>query len=182
MRRALLTLFWELGYDCKHMYSLKKIEEWLPLKPATRGTLLLRTYGWTQWPLLALTKPKVVELNEHACRILMPFRKLIKNHHGSVYFGALAMGADACVGVLAFEKIRKSGHTISFIFKSFEAEFLQRAEGAVVFICNSGEKIDELIESAVTTQERVNAKIPAMACVDGEEVCRFQLELSIKVK
>lgn len=164
------------------MINLKKIEALLPLSDAAKGTVLLRTYGFVQWPLLAITSPQVIELNQYSCRIRMPFRKIIKNHHGSVYFGALAIGADACIGVLAFDKIRKSGHKISYIFKSFQAEFLKRPEGDVIFICNKGEEMDEMLEETIRTGERVHRPIQATACVDGEEVARFVLELSLKRK
>lgn len=159
---------------------LKKIEEILPVPDSLKHTLKLRTFSFAKWPLLFMTSPKVIELNDHNCRLVMPFRKIIKNHHNSVYFGALAMGADACVGLLAFDMIERSGRKISFIFKSFEADFLKRAEGEVIFICNEGEKVQELIDRSIESRERVHQSIRGLATVKGEEVLRFRLELSVK--
>ena len=162
------------------MIDLKKIEAMIPLSKNIKKTVLLRTFSIAKWPLLFMTSPRVIELSEHNCRLLMPFRKIIKNHYGSVYFGALAMGADACVGLLAFERIKASGESVNFIFKSFQADFLKRAEGDTIFICNEGEQIEALIAEAIESGERVHRGIKGSATVNGEEVFRFTLELSLK--
>lgn len=147
-----------------------------------RTTLVMRAFGFFKIPLLFLTSPKVLAMNETTCKVEIPFRKVVKNHVGSMYFGALAIGADTCVGMLAFDKIKKSKKPVQLVFKDFTASFLKRAEGHTVFICESGAMIDQMIQKAISTGERVNEPIPAKAYVGEDVVAEFTLTLSLKLK
>jgi hypothetical protein len=162
------------------MINFKKVESYIPLKSTTKNTILLRAFGLFKVPLLLMTSPRVIELTPQVCRLVIPYRKIVKNHLGSVYFGALAIGADAVIGMLAIDKIKRSETKVNLIFKSFKAEFLKRAEGDTIFICDKGLEIDEMLQETLASGERVNRIIPAVACVNGEEVARFELELSLK--
>ncbi len=143
---------------------------------------MLKAFGITRVPLLFATGARVQEITDSQCIIRIPFIKIVKNHWGSLYFGALAIGADACVGLLAAHKIYNSGENIGLVFKSFEAQFLKRAEGPTLFICEQGDVVDQMIEETLQSGERVNQKIAARAEVDGEIVAEFMLELSLKLK
>ena len=147
-----------------------------------RTTVVMRAFGLFNVPLLFLTSPRVLAINDETCRVEIPFRKIVKNHLGSMYFGALAIGADTCVGMLAFEKIKRSKKPIHLVFKDFNAQFLKRAEGPTVFVCDSGVLIDKMISEALSTGERVSQPIPAKAFVGEEVVAEFALTLSLKLK
>lgn len=146
-----------------------------------RSTLVMRAFGFFKIPLLFACSPKVIELDSDKCIVELPFRKIVKNHLGSVYFGALAIGADTCVGMLAMEHINESGQKISLIFKDFKAHFLKRAEGTTLFVCDQGQEISALIADVIQTQERQHRTIAAYAEVQGEKVAEFELTLSLKV-
>ena len=147
-----------------------------------RADLALKAFGLARVPLLFLARPRVVKIDDRHCQIEIPLRKLVKNHLGSLYFGALAIGADTCVGLLAFHKIQAVDSDIQLVFKSFAAQFLKRAEHHTQFICEEGEKIDRMIEKARSTGERVHEKLLARAECQGEVVAEFVLELSLKRK
>ncbi len=157
-----------------------QLDAYLPEK--TKANLLLKAFSLGKVPLLFLTGASIQSIDVNHCQIKMPFNKLIKNHLGSVYFGALAIGADACVGFLAAYQIEKTQRPISLVFKSFEAQFLKRAEGPTIFSCDQGERINELIQKCMKTGERHHDKIAAKAMCRGEIVAEFQLELSLKIK
>ncbi|MGB8517594.1 MAG: hypothetical protein WCD45_06860, partial [Gallionella sp.] len=70
-----------------------------------------------------------------------------------MYFTTLNMGADCAVGLLAMHLIKEQ--RIGLIFKNFHAEFHQRAEDDVDFICEQGKEIAQLIEQAASSGERV---------------------------
>lgn len=142
----------------------------------------MRAFGLTKVPLLFLCSPKILRLDDNVCDVVIPFRKIVKNHLGSVYFGALAIGADTCIGMLAFDKIQKRDKRISLVFKDFKAQFIKRAEGHTHFVCEAGHLIDELIDEVLRTGERAHKTIPAKAFVLGELVAEFELTLSLKVK
>jgi acyl-coenzyme A thioesterase PaaI-like protein len=150
-----------------------------------KHTLGLRLTGWLKIPLLGSLRPRVVEWGEDRCVIRVPLRRWTRNHMGSMYFGALAMGADCAGGIMAVELIRRRGAKVSLIFKSFHAEFLKRPEADVFFICEAGARIRDLVDRVLATDQRLAEMIPLTAAVRTpqggyEPVARFTLELSLK--
>jgi len=145
----------------------------------------LKLFSLTQVPLLFLTQPKVLKLDDETCEIRMNLNFITKNHLNSVYFGAQAIGADSVVGLPALFFARKfEGKTVVPVFKSFKADFLKRAEGDLLFVCNSGAQINAMVEKACTTGERVTEEVAAEAQLveSGEVVSQFVLGLSLKCK
>lgn len=159
---------------------MKQLASMMPDK--IRLTLIMRAFGLAKVPLLFMASPRVLQIDARKIEVLIPFRKIVKNHVGSMYFGALAIGADTAVGLLAMDKIFRSGKKATLLFKDFHADFLKRAEGDTTFVCEEGDKIDELLEKVFDTGERVNAPIACKAFAKGEEVAHFTLTLSIKAK
>lgn len=145
-------------------------------------TLQMRAFGILKVPLLFIASPRVVRIDDQTCEVMIPFRKVVKNHLGSMYFGALAIGADTCVGYLAFDKIKKSKKNVQLVFKDFKANFIRRSEGHTLFICDEGELIQKSIDQAALTGERINQTIRARAEALGEKVADFELTLSLKIK
>jgi acyl-coenzyme A thioesterase PaaI-like protein len=155
------------------------------LVPASRrDTLLLRWFTSFKIPLIAYLKPRILELNDQRCRLLVPLRRRAQNHHGSMYFGALAIAADAVIGVLAVRWILRSDTPISVIFKEARAQFLRRVVGDAVFTCESGEQIGKLVALAAGSNERVELNVPVVVTVPSrsgaEPVARYELLLSLK--
>ncbi len=145
----------------------------------------MRLFGWLKIPLLASVRPTVIELNATRCVIRIPLRRWTRNHLGSMYFGALAIGADCAGGLLAMEHIRRAGGQVSLVFKSFQASFLKRPETDVYFICETGAAIADQVRRALESTERITEPMPIQAAVkaaDGtfEPVATFTLELSLK--
>ena len=157
------------------------IERLIP--EAIRNTLYLRYFGLTRIPLLFYVRPSVVEKSARRVVIRIPLKRRTKNHHGSMYFAALAMGADVAVGLLAVELIGRQDKQISFIFKDFNAEFYRRATADVHFSCDQGEAIAELVKNAAMSTQRLELPLIAIATVPSENdepVARFRLTLSLK--
>src|SRR5512143_287412 len=114
----------------------------------TRATLALRLFGLARIPLLFYVGVSVAELSPERMVVRIPLRRRTRNHLGSMYFGALCIGADIAPGTLAMYLIRRQPAHISMVFKDFQAEFLKRAEGDVDFICDQGKEIAELVALA----------------------------------
>jgi acyl-coenzyme A thioesterase PaaI-like protein len=147
----------------------------------------MRLFGWLKIPLLASVHPAVVELSETRCVVRVPLRRWTRNHLGSMYFGALAIGADCAGGLLAMDQIKRSGGRVSLVFKSFQATFLKRPERDVYFICEDGEAIRDQVRRTLASEERITEPMAIQAAVkaaDGsfEPVATFILELSLKRK
>ncbi|MBK7292535.1 MAG: DUF4442 domain-containing protein [Holophagaceae bacterium] len=145
----------------------------------------MRLFGWLKIPLLASVHPSVVELSDTRCIVRVPLRRWTRNHLGSMYFGALAIGADCAGGLLAMEEIRRSGDGVSLVFKAFQAQFLKRPESDVYFICEEGEAIRQQVARALASEERITEPMHIQAAVrlpddSFEPVAEFTLELSLK--
>ncbi len=99
-----------------------------------------------------------------------------------MYFGVLMMGADLSAGLLAMHCASLSTKKVSIIFKDTQADFLKRAEHAVLFCCDEGDKINQLIDLVCSTEERHHAPIQIQGiCSETKEVvARFTLTLSLK--
>lgn len=148
-----------------------------------RQSLSLRLFGLARIPLLFYVGVSVAELSPERIVVRIPLRRRTKNHLGSMYFGALCIGADCAPGTLAMYLIGQQPERISMVFKDFHAEFLKRAEGDVHFCCDQGKQIAELVAQAAASDERVERQFEVIATVpslSAEPVARFKLTLSLK--
>ncbi|MGA7614218.1 MAG: PaaI family thioesterase [Thermoanaerobaculia bacterium] len=149
-----------------------------------RQTFFVRSWAFWKVPLIWYTRPSVLKLDDERCLIRIPFRRRNRNHLGSMYFGVLCVGADVAGGLIAMHRIRKSGERVSLVFKDFKANFLKRPEGDVVFTCEDGVRIGELLDRVVRSGERehdtvrVTATVPELS--GSEPVAEFELTLSLK--
>jgi acyl-coenzyme A thioesterase PaaI-like protein len=152
-----------------------------------KQTFGMRLFGWLKIPLLASVRPSVVELTDTRCVVRIPLRRWTRNHLGSMYFGALAIGADCAGGLLAMDQIKRSGKPVSLVFKAFQATFLKRPEADVYFICEEGGAIRDQVRRALASKDRITEPMRVQAAVklpDGtfEPVAEFILELSLKLR
>ena len=154
-----------------------------------KSSVSLRRIKWNLFllglfkiPLLFYVSPKIIVISPDSCIVKIKLRRRTKNHLNSMYFGAMAVGADVAVGLHAFYLSELKKAKISLVFKSFNAEFLKRAESDVNFICEEGNKIIKMIEESKIEGKRVNEMIDVQAINSSNEmVAKFTMELSLKV-
>ena len=119
------------------------------------ATLAIRLVGLLRIPLLFLLRPRVVRLDDDCCEVVVPLGFVSRNHVGSMYFAALAAGADCTAGLLA---VRSSQGALTIpallrpsrvvpIFKSLSASFTKLADGDVAFRCDDGRAIDGVADT-----------------------------------
>lgn len=146
---------------------------------------MLWAFGKTKVPLISYVKPKLLFINDEKIIIKLPCRRRNKNHLNSMYFGALAVGADLAGGFHGLYHAKKSGLNISLAFKSFQANFIRRPEADVYFVSQMGQTVQTMIAESKKEGHRVNRPIDVKAYVDypdaPQEVANFSLELSLKV-
>lgn len=156
------------------------------LPPRLRETFYLKLFGFFKVPLLFYTSPTVVEISDERCVIKIPLTRRTRNHLNSMYFGALAVGADCAGGLMAMRFIHQQGNHVSLVFKDFEAKFLKRPEGDVHFTCEDGKAIGELVQKVSQSGEREHMSVRVTATVPSilgsEPVAQFLLTLSLKRK
>ena len=152
----------------------------------TRFKFFLWSFGRFKVPLIGHLKPTLITLSDKEIVIKLKLNHRSKNHLHSMYFGALAVGADLAGGLHGFYHADRGKVTISLAFKSFQAQFLKRPESDVYFISSQGDIVKEMILESKKTGQRINKLLDVYAYTHypehPEEVATFKLELSLKVK
>lgn len=160
---------------------VKSLLSKVPVK--TQLTWGLRGGALLKIPLLAFVWPEVLEVSEERSQLFIPCSYRTKNHLNVMYFGALCMGAEAVIALHVVDEIRKEGR-IDFLFKDFKAQFLKRAESDVIFICDQGLMVRELIKKARETKERQTQTFESYALTPSktrnEKIAEFSVTLSAK--
>lgn len=157
------------------------------IKPSllTRFKFFIWCFSRFKVPLIGHLKPRLIKLTDQDIVIKLKLNRRSKNHLNSMYFGALAIGADLAGGLHAFYHAKRANVKLSLAFKSFQAQFIRRPESDVFFICTMGDIVREMVIESQKTGERINKPLNVIAYVNypkqPEEVARFILELSIKV-
>ncbi len=151
-----------------------------------KETALVRLIG-LRIPMLLLIGPRVVELDEDGCAVLVPLTWLTKNHLiGAMYFGVLCAGADLAGGLPAAKLIFGRHRSMRLVFGELRAEFLKRADGDVLFRNRDVRRVTEAVRQAASTGERVTIPVEVVATVPkrygDEPVARFSMSLSLKMK
>lgn len=139
--------------------------------------------GFFKIPLLGFVRPSLIEINENTVKIKIKLNRRSKNHLKSMYFGALAIGADLAGGIHAFYFAEKLGIKVSFAFKGMNADFIKRAESDVIFTSNDGGLVKRAILESQLSGERINTSISVSATdMKNEIVSTFTMIVSVKVK
>ena len=156
----------------------------MPDMTMLKATWSLRLFAFWKIPLIALVRPRLLVANADQCVVRLPLTWLTRNHLRSMYFGALSIGADVSGGLIVMNLIRSRRSRVAFLFKDFQADFLKRAEGAVVFTCNDGQKLAALLDKAEASGEREEDTVLVTATVPeklgAEPVAEFRLTISTK--
>ena len=143
--------------------------------------LILLLLGLFKIPMIGFVRPRIMEMDDQKVKIRIRLRRRTRNHLGSMYFGALAVGADLAGAIHSV--YFTGGKGMSMSFKSMHAEFLKRADGDVFFESKGGVIIREMIEESRDTGERLNRMVEVSAKnIKGELVAHFKMEISIKMK
>ena len=149
-----------------------------------KTNIFIKYFGFTKVPLIFYCRPKIVDISNDSVTLKIPLLRRNKNHVGSMYLGAMSIGADLSSAILAFNLTSISKRKIVPIFKDFKADFYKRAEGDVHFVCKEGKKINSMIDKVLNENQRVNELIDVIAYVPSkseiEPVAKFSLTLSLK--
>lgn len=138
--------------------------------------------GLFKIPLIGYVRPKLLDVNENTVQVRIRLRRRTKNHLNSMYFGALAVGADIAGGIHVFYFSELAGKKVSFSFKSMKADFLKRAESHILFESKDGQIIKSAIEESSNTGERVNKTVFVNAINSTNDlVATFEMVVSVKV-
>ena len=152
----------------------------------SKARRMLWLFGFFKIPLIGYVRPRLLQVDDKRMVVKIPLRRRTKNHLGSMYFGALSIGADLAGAFQAFYIADKRNSKISLAFKDFQANFIRRPESDVYFISEAGQQIEEMVDETIRTKERVTKGIRIDAVINypdnPEVVAEFTLGLSVKDK
>lgn len=143
----------------------------------------IRTLSLFKVPLLGICRPQVLEMSDKRAVVQLPLEFLTKNHLGSMYFGALAMGAELSIALRLLARMKDEKIPVSFIFKDFRCEFHKRAEENAMFITEQIADIDKMIDEALQSGERHNGTFEGYAVAESNEkerIMSYALTISVK--
>ena len=134
-------------------------------------------------PMLGFTGLKLIEINDTTAKTKIKLKRRTKNHLNSMYFGALAVGADVAAGLHAFYFAKLHSKKVSFAFKGMSCEFIKRAESDCIFVSEDGKKVEDAILESISTGDRVNTTSKVNAYDEENElVATFEMIVSVKCK
>lgn len=164
------------AYQIKNMKDRPKSYSFRSMK---RKLFLM---GFLKIPMLGRLHPTLLQIDDETVQLKIKLRRRSKNHLNSMYFGAMAVGADCAAGLHAFYFAEKHGKKISFVFKSMSADFLKRVMTDAIFTFSGGKEIEAIIRKSIETGERYNHECKVVVTnSEGEEVAIFTMEASVKV-
>jgi acyl-coenzyme A thioesterase PaaI-like protein len=139
--------------------------------------------GKVKIPMLGYTGLKLIEINDKTVKAQIKLKRKTKNHLNSMYFGALAVGADVAAGIHAFYFANVHEKKVSFAFKGMSCEFIKRAESDCMFISEDGKKVEDAILESIETGDRVNTTTVVKAYdKENDLVATFEMIVSVKCK
>ncbi|HEN5500910.1 TPA: DUF4442 domain-containing protein, partial [Legionella pneumophila] len=98
------------------------------MSPLTQFKFFLWFFCHFKVALIGYLKPKLIQLTDNEIVVRLPLTRRSRNHLHSMYFGALAVGADIAGGLHGFYHAKQAKCKVSLAFKSFQAQFLRRPE------------------------------------------------------
>ncbi len=156
------------------------------LSEIQKANLKFKLVGLFQIRMIGFVGARLVSYNEQETVIKIPLNRRTRNHLGSMYFGALATGADVTGAWIAFDYLAKTKAPVSIVFKDISAQFLKRADGDVFFTCKDGPEVVKAFKATLEDGERKNIELTVIATVPDNHqtkpVAEFKMTLSMKAK
>ncbi|MBL4618357.1 MAG: PaaI family thioesterase [Robiginitomaculum sp.] len=156
------------------------------LTPIKEANLKFEQVGLNFIKMLGFVGAELIEYTEDKTVVRVPLNTNTKNHLGSIYFGALAVGADVTCAWIAFDLIDITKKNVSVVFKDLSVKFLKRADGDAHFTCSDSRKVAEAFHQTIEDGERKNIPLEVIATVpskyEDEPVAVFNMTLSMRYK
>lgn len=122
-------------------------------------------------------------LSDTTCEVSVKHRWINQNPFKSMFWAVQGMAAELTTGALVMSKIKSSGQKMSMLVTSNNATYSKKATGRILFTCNQGQAIDDLITKAIQTGEGQSIVLNSKGInSEGIQVSDFNFEWSIKVK
>ena len=145
--------------------------------------LKYRLFLLSRLPLVFFTGIRIREITTTNSVVSVKYKWLNQNPFHSLYFAVQAMAAELSTGVLCMGFIYKRNPAVSMLIVNLEAEFLKKATGKILFKCNDGILISQIIEAAIVSGESKRIECVSTGYNEQNEiVALFKVTWSFKSK
>ncbi|MBS1730231.1 MAG: DUF4442 domain-containing protein [Bacteroidetes bacterium] len=142
-----------------------------------------RLFLLTRLPLVFFTGIRIREITPTFASVSVKYKWLNQNPFHSLYFAVLAMAAELSTGTLCMGFLYQRKPTVSMLIVNLQAAFYKKATGTIVFKCEDGQMIHQLIEEAISTGEGKSVECKSIGYNENNEVVAvFNVTWSFKVK
>lgn len=134
-------------------------------------------------PIAKIAGLKLHHFDKNKAQISVRYGWLNQNPFKSMFWAVQGMAAELSTGTLCINKIQKSGKKISMLVVGLEANFTKKAVGKIIFTCEQGKELDEILQKAIETGEGQILKMRSVGLDEqGYQVAEFFFLWSFKVK
>lgn len=138
---------------------------------------------FSKLPAAWLAGVRVRSINEKEAVVTVPYKWLSQNPFRSTYFACLSMAAEMSTGLLAMGHTFKRKPAVSMLVVKIEGDFFKKATGLTSFTCGDGDKIQTIIEEAISTGEARSFRARTVGKNEmGDLVAEFYITWSFKAK
>lgn len=134
-------------------------------------------------PLAYITGIKLLELTPAKAVASVKYKYINTNPFKSLYFAVLAMTAELSTGALALFTIAKHKKSIAVLVVESHGKFYKKATGKINFVCEDGERFDEIISHCVEQDSPETLVANTKGYNEQNElVCEYNFTWSFKVR
>jgi hypothetical protein len=138
---------------------------------------------FTKLPAAFFAGLRIHYFDDRKCVVRIRYSWFSQNPFQSIYFAVEAMAAEMTCGMLAFAQVYQRVPKISMLVVGTQANFLKKATGTVLFSCEDGLAIQELIKETIATGEGKTLICKSVGRNEkGEVVAEFNFTWSFKAK
>jgi hypothetical protein len=155
------------------------IEKYLALvnSPFKMGMFL-----FTKLPASFFMGVRVGQCDEKICTATLPYSWRSQNPFKSIFFAAQCAAGELSTGMLCMAHIQ-GDIPVSMLVTRQEAEFYKKASQKMVFTCNQGKEVAEVIQVALSTGESQMLRMESIGTLpDGTVASKIWITWSFKAK
>ncbi|MXV37998.1 DUF4442 domain-containing protein [Flavobacteriaceae bacterium Ap0902] len=134
-------------------------------------------------PIAWIAGVRLKSFSSEKCATRVRLSRMSQNPFKSMFWAVQGMAAEFTTGFLCMDKVRNSGKNFSMLVIEQNAKFTKKAVGEITFICEEGEKIDNILKQAIQTGKGQTIKLFSQGFDEkGDMVSEFWFLWSFKVK
>ena len=143
----------------------------------------LNAFTFFKLPSAFWSGVRVKSISPEICQTTVKYGWFNQNPFKSMYFAVQAMAAEFTTGALVMYRIKESGKDISMLVAQNKAVFTKKATGRIIFTCNQGNLIAEVIQKAIDTNEGQTVWLTSIGVNEkGEQVSEMQFEWTLNAR